>query len=68
MILLHRMSLRIVAYIVPLSNLACFASSIFAIRRCQPEADSAFFDLEAQAALLIIVSLLAQFRELGGIG
>ena len=45
----------------------CF-SACLAIRRCQPDADSAFVDLEAQAALLVIIGLLAQIREFGGIG
>lgn len=31
----------------------------------QPDTDSAFVDLELQAALLVIVGLLTQFRELG---
>ena len=43
-------------------------AALFTIRRCQPDADSAFINLEAQAALFVIVGLLAQFRELGGIG
>ena len=42
--------------------------ALCAIRCRQPDADSAFIDLEAQATLLIIVGLLTQLRELGGIG
>ena len=45
--------------------LACCFSSFLTIRRCQPDADSAFVDLEPQAALLVIVGLLAQLREFG---
>ena len=47
---------------------SCFCSPFLAIRRCQPDADSAFVDLKAQATLLVILGLLAQFREFGGIG
>ncbi len=53
--------------ILLLGVLACFCPPSFAVRRCQTDADSAFFDLEPQAALLV-VGLLAQFRKLGGIG
>jgi hypothetical protein len=48
--------------------IAILLSSLFTIWRCQPDTDSAFIDLEPQAAALIIVGLLAQFWELGGIG
>jgi hypothetical protein len=48
--------------------IAILLSSLFTIWRCQPDTDSAFIDLEPQAAALIIVGLLAQFRELCSIG
>ena len=48
--------------------IAILLSSLFAIWRCQPDTDSAFIYLEAQAAELIIIGLLAQFREFGSIG
>ena len=41
---------------------------IDAIRCRQLDADSAFIDLKPQAALLVTIGLLAQRRELGGIG
>ena len=43
-------------------------AALSTIRRCQPDAASAFIDLKAQAALFVIVGLLAQLRELDGIG
>ena len=46
----------------------CRFSAFFTIRCCQTDADSALVNLKAQAALLVIVGLLAQFREFGGVG
>ena len=48
----------------------CFSSSglaLLAIWCSQPDAYSAFVNLKPQTASLVIVGLLAQFRELGGI-
>ena len=48
-----------------LRQFACRLAAIFGVRCCQPDADSAFINLESQAALLVIVGLLAQLREFG---
>ena len=41
---------------------------LFTIRCGQPDADSAFINLDPKAAVLVIIGLLAQFWELGGMG
>ena len=41
------------------SQFTCYLASIIGIGCCQPDADSAFIDLESQAALFVIVGLLA---------
>jgi hypothetical protein len=41
-----------------LCELACCFSAFLTVRSCQPDADSAFIDLEPQAALFVIVGLL----------
>ena len=46
----------------------CCLAAIIGVGCRQPDADSAFINLEAQAALFVIVGLLAQLRELDGIG
>ena len=51
-----------------LCQLTCCLAAIIGVGCRQPDADSAFIDLEPQAAALIIVGLLALLRELGGIG
>lgn len=51
-----------------LCEFASGAPAILTVRSCQPDADSTLIDLEAQAALLVIVGLLAQFREFGCVG
>ena len=51
-----------------LCQLTCCLAAIIGVGCRQPDADSAFINLEAQAALFVIVDLLAQFRELDGIG
>jgi hypothetical protein len=43
--------------------IAILLSSLFTIWRCQSDADSAFINLEAQAALFVIVGLLAQLSN-----
>jgi len=48
-----------------LSQLACRLAAVIGVGCRQPDADPALVDLEAQAALPIIVSLLAQFRVFG---
>lgn len=48
-----------------LCQLTCCLAAIIGVGCRQPDADSAFIDLEAQTALLVIIGLLAQFRELG---
>ena len=45
----------------------CGLSSFLNIRCCQPDADSVFVDIESQAALLVIIGLLAQFWKLGSV-
>ena len=51
-----------------LCSITCRLAAVDSVRRCQSDADSAFVDLEPQAALLVIIGLSAQLRELGGIG
>ena len=51
-----------------LCQLTCCLAAIIGVGCRQPDADSAFINLEAQAALFVIVGLLAQLRELDGIG
>ena len=51
-----------------LGLIAGYIPAFLAIQRCQANTDSAFIDLEQQAALFVIIGLLAQFRELGDIG
>ena len=51
-----------------LCQLTCCLAAIIGVGCRQPDADSAFINLEAQAALIVIVGLLAQLRELDGIG
>ena len=51
-----------------LCQLTCCFAAIIGVGCRQPDADSAFINLEAQAALFVIVGLLAQLRELDGIG
>ena len=68
MTLLYMVLLKLVACSLLLGNLACTGSPFLAVRCCQSDADSALVNLEPQAALLVIVGLLAQLRELGGIG
>jgi len=48
-----------------LCQLACRLAAVIGVGCRQPDADPALVDLEAQAALPIIVSLLAQFRVFG---
>ena len=48
-----------------LCQLACCLAAVIGVGCCQPDTDPALVDLESQAALTIIVSLLAQFREFG---
>ena len=48
-----------------LGLLPCRISAFLTIRSCQPDADSALVDLEAQTALLVIIGLLAKLREFG---
>ena len=48
-----------------LRQLSCRLAAVIGVGCRQPDADSAFVDLEPQAALTIIVSLLAQFRVFG---
>ena len=43
----------------------CQFSMFVTVRRCQSDTDPALVDLEAQTALLVIIGLLAQFREFG---
>ena len=49
-------------------SIASLLVTFLAIRCSQSYADSAFVNLKPQAALLVIIGLLAQFRVLGGIG
>ena len=49
-------------------SIASLLATFLAIRCSQSYADSAFVNLKPQAALLVIIGLLAQFRVLGGIG
>ena len=49
-------------------SIASLLATFLAIRCSQSYADSAFVNLKPQAALLVIIGLLAQFRELGCIG
>ena len=51
-----------------LCQLTCCLAAIIGVGCRQPDADSAFINLEAQAALFVIVGLLAQLRKLSGIG
>ena len=48
-----------------LCQFTCCLTAFNRIGSCQSDADSAFVDLEAQAAMLVIIGLLAQFREFG---
>ena len=48
-----------------LCQFTCCLATDIKVWCCQSDADSAFTNLEAQAALLVIVGLLAQFREFG---
>ena len=49
-------------------SIASLLATFLAIRCSQSYADPAFADLKPQAAVLVIISLLAQFRELGCVG
>ena len=49
-------------------SIASLLATFLAIRCSQSYADSAFVNLKPQAALLVSIGLLAQFRELGCIG
>mgnify|MGYP004652253419 CR=1 FL=1 len=48
-----------------LRQFTCSIAAILTVRRCQPDTDTALVDLEAQAAVFVIISLLAEFREFG---
>lgn len=48
--------------VIALGKITCGLSAFLTVRRCQPDADPAFVNLEPQAAVLVIVGLLAQFR------
>ena len=48
-----------------LRQFACCFAAIIGVGCRQPDADAALIDLEPQAALTIIVGLLAQFRVFG---
>ena len=48
-----------------LRQLACRLAAVIGVGCCQPDADSALVDLEAQTTLAIIVGLLTQFRVFG---
>ena len=54
-----------VVYSPFLSQFACRFSAVIGVGCRQPDADAALVDLEPQAALPIIVGLLAQFRVFG---
>lgn len=43
----------------------CHFSAFVTVRRCQSDTDPTFVNFEPQAAVLVIVGLLAQFREFG---
>ena len=45
-----------------LRQLACRLAAILAVRCCQPDTDSAFINIEPQAALAIVLRKLAQLR------
>ena len=51
-----------------LCQLTCCLAAIIGVGCRQPDADSAFINLEPKAAVLVIIGLLAQFWELGGMG
>ena len=48
-----------------LCQLACRLAALLGVGCRQSDTDPALVDLEAQTALLVIIGLLAQFREFG---
>ena len=53
MLLFYRLFVSLAGDILPPDILACFCSSLFAVRRCYPNANSVLIDFGPQAALLV---------------
>ena len=51
-----------------LCDYTCCFPTLLGVRGSQPDTNPVFVDLKAQAAVFVIVGLLAQLREFGCIG